>query len=229
MDISVRLKCIEKLIEECNILADIGTDHAYLPIYLVKNNVCKKAIASDINIGPVKKAKRNISLEKMDKNIECRLGGGLSVLKPYEAQVIVIAGMGGNLIKDIIKDGIDVFKSSEYAVLQPVQNPEVLRKYLYESGFFIIDEELCIDENKFYEVMKVRYDNKPQQLNEIDYEISKILFNKKHYLLKKYICLKIKKYGKIFSNINSTSMLAQEKKAYLQDKIKKLEVIKGCL
>lgn len=229
MDISNRLKCIEQLVEKCDVLADIGTDHAYLPIYLIKNNICKKVIASDVNKGPVEKARRNIAFEGVEDCIECRLGGGLSVLKTNEAQIVVIAGMGGNLIRDILNDGINVFKTAEYVILQPAQNPEVLRKYLYETGFHILDEELCEDENKFYEIIKVKYDNKPQKLNEIDYEISKILFNKKHHLLKKYICIKLKKYGKILSNINSTSALAQEKKVLLKEKIEKLEVMEKCL
>lgn len=229
MEISNRLKCVEQLIDKCNILADIGTDHAYLPIHLIKNDMCKKVIASDINVGPVNKAKRNIKAEGMQNYIECRLGGGLSVLKPDEAQIIVIAGMGGNLISDIITDGIEILKTTEAFILQPVQNPEVLRKFLYESGFDIIDEELCEEENKFYEVIKAKYDDKPKKLNDIDYEISTILFNKKHKLLKKYICNKLKKYGKILCNINSNSLLAQQKKILLSEKIEKLEVMKKCL
>lgn len=229
MGISNRLNCIEQLIDKCDVLADIGTDHAYLPIDLIKNSICKKVIASDINLGPVKKAIKNITAEGMQEYIECRLGGGLSVLKPYEAQVIVIAGMGGNLIRDILTDGADILKTGDYFILQPAQNPEVLRKYLYESGYEIIDEELCEEEDKFYEAIKFKYNNKPRKLNDIDYEISTVLFNKKHWLLKKYICNKLKKYDKILCNINSDSLLAQQKVILLKEKIEKLEVMKRCL
>lgn len=229
MDISKRLKCIENLIDSCEVVADIGTDHAYLPIDLIKQKICIRAIASDINRGPVQKARKNISQENMNKYIECRLGPGLSTIKCNEANVLIIAGMGGNLIRDIVETGIDVFKTAEYAVLQPVQNPEILRKYIYERGFSVINEELCFDENKYYEIIKVKYDNKPRKLDDIDYEISKILFNNKHKLLKKYICYKIEKYGKILSNINDPGELAQERRIKLQEKLEKLEVMKECL
>ena len=76
-----------------------------------------------------------------------------SILKPKEVNSLIIAGMGGNLIRDIIEDDLGVFKSMDYAVLQPVQNPEILRKYLLEKGFIIIDEDLCKDENKYYEII----------------------------------------------------------------------------
>lgn len=82
------------------------------------------------------------------------------MLKPNEVDSVVIAGMGGNLIRDIIEERLDVFKSLKYAVLQPVQNPEVLREYLYKRGFNILGEQLCIDESKYYEIIKVCYASK---------------------------------------------------------------------
>lgn len=229
MDISKRLKCIETLIENCDTVADIGTDHAYLPIDLIERKICRRVIASDINRGPVNKAKKNISEKNMDNFIECRLGPGLSTIMPDEADVIIIAGMGGNLIRNIIETDIDIFKTADYAVLQPVQNPDILRKYLYERGFSILNEELCLDENKYYEIIKVKYDDKPEELDYIYYEVSKILFNNKHKLLKKYICYKIEKYGKILSNINDPGELAQERKLEIKEKLEKLEVMRKCL
>src|SRR5665647_891103 len=89
MDIGVRLKVIANMVEECDTIVDVGTDHGYVPIYLVKNGVIKKAIASDINRGPVEKAKNNIMLNKVCDQISCRLGGGLSTVKKGEVQVAV--------------------------------------------------------------------------------------------------------------------------------------------
>ncbi|MCM8710430.1 class I SAM-dependent methyltransferase [Clostridium sp. SYSU_GA19001] len=223
MELSLRLKKVASMVEKCTRIADIGTDHAYIPIYLIKNEICESAIATDINKGPVEKAKVNIYLENLSDRIECRLGGGFSTIKPSEVQCAIIAGMGGNLIRDIIEEGIDVFKSIDYCVLQPVQNPEVLREYIYKCGYKIIDEELCVEDNKFYEIMKIKFDRKPINLNPIYYEISKVLIDKKHPLLKEYISYKLEKYYKIKEYITGYTENSERKRAETIEKIKSLE------
>lgn len=223
MELSLRLKTIASMVDECECVADIGTDHGYIPIYLIKSGVCKKAIASDINKGPVEKVKFNVGIEDLQDKVDCRLGGGLSTLKKGEAQGIVIAGMGGNLIRDIIEEKIDIFKNAEFAILQPVQNPEVLREYIYAKGYKIIDEELCIDENKFYEIIKIKYDNNIQAVDTIFYEVGEKLLSKNHPLVKDYIEYKIERCEKIFNNIKDNTDLAQKRKVELREKIKRLE------
>ena len=157
------------------------------------------------------------------------MGGGLSVLKPCEVDSIIIAGMGGNLIRDIIEDDLEVFKSMDYAVLQPVQNPEILRKYLLEKGFIIIDEDLCKDENKYYEIIKVKFGMNPIKKEEVFYEISEGLMKKNHPLLKEYIDTKIKKYNKIFLNISGETTLSKKRKIELEIKIHRLRELLVCL
>lgn len=132
MQLSSRLKAICNMVDHCNCTADIGTDHGYIPIYLVKNNICNRAIASDINKGPIRKAEINIRNEDLQNKIECRLGSGLNTINIGEVQEIIIAGMGGNLIRDIINENINIFKSVNTLILQPIQNPEVLREYIYK-------------------------------------------------------------------------------------------------
>lgn len=229
MELSIRLEKIASLVEKCDVVADIGTDHGYIPIYLLKNKKCNKAIASDVNKGPVERAKLNMSMENLSDRVECRLGNGMKILKPNEAQGVIVAGMGGNLIRDIIEDSMDIFKKLNFAVLQPVQNPEVLRKYIFDKGFEILDEDLCYDENKFYEIMKVRYSEKPRKLDDIYYEISELLIKKKHHLLKKYIEFKINKYNIIFTNINENSTSFIVKKQEVENKIVQLqELLRLC-
>lgn len=219
MELSIRLKKIASMIDKCESVADIGTDHGYIPIYLVKNDICKKAIASDINVGPVEKAKFNVRKESLEKKIECRVGPGFKTLKPFEVNAAVIAGMGGNLIRDIIKEDMKVFKSLDYVVLQPVQNPEVLRKYIYESGFKIIDEELCFDEKKYYEIIKVKYETDYKKVDEIFYEIGENLLTKNHPLVKEYINYKISKCEKIKGFIKEETESAINRKIELENKI----------
>jgi tRNA (adenine22-N1)-methyltransferase len=223
MDISERLECIAKMVEKCDSVADIGTDHAYLPIYLIKNGVCRRAIASDINKGPVEKAKLNIRMENEDESIECRLGSGLTTILPNEVNVAIIAGMGGNLIRNIIEESMEVFKSLDYLVLQPVQNPDILRRYIYERGYEVIDEELCKDENRYYELIKIRYAHKIEYLEDIYCEISKVLLEKKQPIVKEYIFLKIEKYDKILNNIKDNGEMAKVRKDSLNEKIAKLK------
>lgn len=223
MELSIRLKTIADMIERCDKIADIGTDHAYIPIYLIKNKVCTEAIASDINKGPVEKAKKNVAIENLKDKIECRHGGGFTTIDPKEVQVAVIAGMGGNLIRDIIEESKDVFKSLDYCILQPVQNPEILREYVYIMGYKILDEELCYEEGKFYEIIKVKYDNNPICIDPIYYEISKKLLDKKHPLIFKFIRYKLEKYYKIYNDITDSSENAQLRKNEIKNKITKLE------
>lgn len=229
MELSLRLKTIVSLVDKCNCVADIGTDHGYVPIELIKDNICIKAVASDINKGPVKKANINIVSEDLQGKIDCRLGSGLSTVKIGEAQGVIIAGMGGNLIRDIIEEGLEVFKKCEFAILQPVQNPEVLREYIYKNGYHIIDEELCIDENKFYEIIKIKYDNKVEKVDSIFYEIGKSLIDKKHPLVAQFIKFKISTYNKILGNIKDDTRLARDRKVDIKVKIQKMEELLKCL
>lgn len=223
MELSIRLKKIASLVDRCNSIADIGTDHAYIPIYLVKNSICRHAIASDINKGPLEKAKQNVMMENLQNKIELRLGGGLSTIKPLEVQSAIIAGMGGNLIRDIIEDDIEVFKGLEYSIFQPVQNPEVLRKYIYIKGYEILDEELCKEDDKFYEIIKVRYAEKPINIEPFYYEISKTLIDKRHPLLKEYIYSKIERYYKIIRYIDESTENAQSRKNEILKNINRMK------
>jgi tRNA (adenine22-N1)-methyltransferase len=134
----------------------------------------------------------------------------------------VIAGMGGNLIADIIESHIDVFRKSDSFVLQPMQNSEVLREYIYKKGFKILDEELCIDENRFYEIIKIEYASDIEKVDSIFYEVGKILIEKKHRYLSKFIESKIENYRKIILNIKGHTELANRRKIELQAKIRKL-------
>ena len=229
MELSVRLNEIISLVDKCNIIADIGTDHGYIPIYLIKNNLCKVAIASDVNLGPKKKAEQNIGMEGLTDKIHCRLGDGLNTINPFEVQAVIIAGMGGYLICDIIKERLDVFKSLDYAILQPAQNPEILRKYIYESGFKIIGEELCFEQNKYYETIKVAYDNKPKMEDSFYYEVSKTFIHEKHPLIKGYAKYKLLVYNKIYEEIKDGAETAKKRKAELKHRIDKLKELLLCL
>jgi len=229
MILSNRLKHISDLVTEVKSIVDVGTDHAYIPIYLVKNNIVRSAIASDINKGPVDKAKKNVKAYVLEDKITCRLGGGLTTVSPKEVEVAIIAGMGGNLIRDIIEDSMEVFKELSYAILQPVQNPEVLREYIYKKGFTILDETIVKDEDKYYEIIKVKYDKSKKAVDPIYYEISEILLKKKDPIFKEYVEYKLNKYNRVYENLKEETELAIKRKSELETIIEKLKEFLQCL
>lgn len=224
MELSKRLNWILNIMDKCDVIMDVGTDHGYIAIELIKRNLADKVIASDINKDPLNKAKLNVSLEGLSNKIELRLGGGLTPVKENEVNGILIAGMGGNLIRDILENDIKKVKNMDYLVLQPAQNPEVLREYLYISDYEIIDEDVCFDEGKYYEVFKVKYkENNSTKLENIFYEVSPILLNKKSDVFKDYLYEKIDKYKKVKSFIKDNTEHALSRKKELDSKIKIME------
>lgn len=226
MEISNRLKFVAQHIDKCDVLVDIGTDHGYIPIYAVKNNLCERAIATDINKGPVKKAKQNVGIEGESDRIEVRLGGGLNPIEKGQADCIIIAGMGGNLIRDILEADKEKLKGIKTIILQPAQNPEVLRKYLYNNNYQIMQEDLCFDEGIFYELFKVKYGvGEDRTYKPIDYEISKKLISENHPLINDFLKFKENKYLKIIEHINDSSESAKERKEDINSKLSLIQKI----
>ncbi|WP_297634690.1 class I SAM-dependent methyltransferase [uncultured Clostridium sp.] len=230
MELSRRLEMILENIDECNCVLDVGTDHGYIPIEVIKRKISKKAIASDINKDPLDKAKLNSIFEGVDEEIELRLGSGLDTIKKNEVDSIVIAGMGGNLIKEILENGKNKIKEAASIILLPAQNPEVLREYLYANGYEIIKEDLCVDEDIYYELFKVRINESSKtELEKIYYEISPVLLRDKNPLMKEFIEEKINKYTKISNLIEDDSENAIKRKEELTDKVNILEnMMKYC-
>ncbi|VYU52639.1 SAM-dependent methyltransferase [Clostridium tertium] len=221
MQLSKRLKFIIDNIEEnTTVLADIGTDHGYIPLYAIKNGLCSKAVAIDINKEPLGKAKLNAILEGAGEELDFRLGSGLNPLEKGEAEVVVIAGMGGNLIKDILEEDIDKVNELNYLLLLPAQNPEVLREYLYTNDYEIIDESLCEEEGIYYELFKVRKKSgESMALDSIYYEFSPRLLMKKEPLMKEYLISKKKEYEKILGFITESTINAKERRNSVIEKI----------
>ncbi len=161
-----RLQKIADLVPQCSTVADIGTDHAYIPLYLIKEGKVKKAIASDIKKGPVMRAEENIKHQGLAGEIEVRLGAGLETISPDEADVIVVAGMGGILISDILRASLRVVDTARLLILQPMTAVMELREYLCENGFRIENEYVVSEENKMYNIIvcspkgKTRYNER---------------------------------------------------------------------
>lgn len=149
-----RLQRISDYVEQGMKIADIGTDHGYLPIELIQSGKIDYAIVSDISKESLKKAQALIRQKKLSFKVDARVGAGLTILEKREVDAVIIAGMGGHLIAQILEDGKEVIRQSDFRfILQPMQNPEALRKYLILSGYDISNEALAKEGSKIYQII----------------------------------------------------------------------------
>ena len=148
-----RLEAVASFVKEGSVIADVGTDHGYIPAYLINKGIIKKAIAADINVGPLENAKKTMKNEGID-SVEFVLSDGLKNLGGSQFDEIIIAGMGGEMIASIL-DNSSWCKDKKYSfILQPMTKEDYLRRYLYENGFEIIKETLAAEKDKLYNIMK---------------------------------------------------------------------------
>lgn len=181
-------------------MADIGSDHAHLPIYLIKHDYIKSAVASDINTGPAEISRKRIKRHGLEAKVMVRLGNGLEVISPEETEVIVIAGMGGILIRDILDKDPKVAESAKLLVLQPMRDSEKVRKWLFQHGFEIIDEELVKDQDKIYEVIWAGFTGKAREAEGL-LLVGDMIIKKKHPLAAGYISKKIDELEKVMADM----------------------------
>lgn len=228
-EISERLKTVAKYAKNAQILADIGTDHAYIPIYLCQQNKLKKAIACDINSGPLEKAKENVNRYNLQSQIELRLGNGLSPIKAGEADTVVIAGMGGNLIIDILSQSLEIVKGLKILVLQPQLDVAEVRRYLHSINFKIEKEEMLFEEGKFYTVINA-VPGKEKYNKDYEYLYGKYLIDSKNLVLKNYILLTLNKYNNIVKKLNEKmTVLSKQREKELLEEIKVMKEVLECL
>jgi len=217
-----RLKMIADMIPIGSKVCDIGTDHAYLPIYLMKNDICQKVIACDLTIGPVEVATKNVSQNNLDTSIDVRLGYGLEPIIVGEVDTIVIAGMGGILIKEILLRDIDKAKNARYIILQPMKDTDILREYLYLSGFDIINEAIAAEGEKLYNIISAKWTGKVIILDKIYYLIGLKLIEKKDPMLSKLIKKKLRYMQKSINEISLSGINDKEtesRKEYFEEMI----------
>ena len=191
MRLNGRLKMIADHIPQCVTLTDVGTDHAYIPIYATKIGLCEKALAADLRAGPLKMASNNIKKYGLADKIETRLGDGLKPVLLNECDVIVIAGMGGPLIRDILSTSIEKAKRARVLLLQPNNAVEALRMWLYEYGFLIENEHLTRDAGKLYILFQAKWNNSPIIKDEFTYYIGDKIFEGNEEYLQSYLKKKL--------------------------------------
>ena len=162
-----RLKLCADFVRSGAKLADIGTDHAYLPVWLCRIGRCPCAIAADINPEPLKRGQSTIIESGMSGRINTRLSNGLKEIKSDEADDIVIAGMGGELIAKILSECSFATDSSKHFILQPMTKSEVLIAWLCENGFKILKQDCCVASGKCYTVILAEYSGEKHIADEL--------------------------------------------------------------
>ena len=226
MKLSKRLALIGESINDVTVMADIGTDHGALPIMLVKSGRCQKAIASDINKGPVEIVTKRVGLARMVEKIEIRKGDGLQILKPGEVNLIVIAGMGGALITEILGTSPNICKRNDVQlILQPNTEPGVVRAWLTANNFIITKEELAYDQGKFYEMMWTEFSERPNHYpGDYDGIIGGFLVRDRHELAIPYLKKKLLETEDVFDYLNVEIQRADlDNKENIADRLKQIE------
>ena len=230
MELSKRLQAVADLITEGLTVADVGTDHGYIPIYLVETKKCRSALAMDVNRGPLLRAREHIEEHGLSGQIETRLSDGVRALRVGECDCVVVAGMGGALTIKILEEGRAIFEKLKEFILQPQSELSKVRKYLYENGYQIIAEDMVLEDGKFYPMMKVVFANKEVQAvdkqcrsdqcetmqhsevsfdmeREVAYRYGKLLLENRHPILKEFLEKEVRTKEQILHTISMQSGL----------------------
>lgn len=189
MELSKRLMAVAGLVKQGDRPADIGCDHGYVSIYLVKEKVCATMLAMDINKGPLLRAKENIEKEGLSPYIETRLSDGADALSEGEADTLICAGMGGKLTIHIVKEALKRLTCIKNLILQPQSEIWLVRQYLLEQQFLIVKEEMVYDDGKYYPMMRAEKQPEPVSFVYTNEEAcyGPLLLRKKHPVLLDYL------------------------------------------
>lgn len=207
MKLSNRLKEIAAMVDKNIAVADIGTDHGFIPISLVEDGIIKKALAMDVRIEPLLRAREHIKEHGLEANIETRLSYGLDELREGEADTVIIAGMGGRLIIDILERGKGLVPSIDNFILSPHTGWEELRIYLRTNGFEITDEAMVYEDDKYYLILKAKFKgaSNTKEAKKIYDMFGACLIKKKDKLLCEYLKKEKNKYMNIREYLSSNS------------------------
>ena len=220
-NLSARLLSVADFVRRGSFVADVGTDHAYLPIYLVLSGKASGAVASDINEGPYMRALLNIRSHSLEKKITALLTPGLSGIEKYSPDDILICGMGGELIASIIEDAPFTKDASVRLVLQPMTHSEILRKYLLDNGFSIVDETIAKEE-KIYEIICAEYAGGERE----EYNEAELLVGKRNIENgSEHLPLLVERHLRTLRKIRSAKLSAGADAKDEEELIKKLEEI----
>lgn len=229
MELSNRLKAISDCVKNDAVIADIGTDHGYIPIYLAKEGRIKYALACDVNKGPLHKAKSNINHYGVEDVVETRLSDGLEKLKKNEVDTVIIAGMGGLLIEKIMDKGRDVLATIDELIVSPHSDVDIVRRKLHILGYKILEEKLIQDEGKYYTIIHAAH-GVDKKYDTIHYKYGKLLIESQSPLLKNMLENKVQKYQEVMRQLalqDTERSMARSK--VIQEDLEEIREVLACL
>ena len=205
--LSARLRAVADLVTEGLRVADVGCDHGFLSIELVRSGKCPGALAMDVRKGPLSRASEHVSNSGLSDRIEIRLGDGLLAMRPDEADSVVISGMGGPLMERILSDSIHTCRSMKELILQPQSELSHFREYLLGNGFRITEERMVKDSGKIYVVIKAAPcsetgpGNAPAAWNRMELAFGKFLLERRDRVLREYLLREKRIHEKILRDL----------------------------
>ncbi|MED1205110.1 tRNA (adenine(22)-N(1))-methyltransferase [Heyndrickxia acidicola] len=229
--LSRRLECVYNYIPEGSTMADIGSDHAYLPCYAINHKKASFAIAGEVVEGPYQSAVDQVKRAGLQSKVSVRKGDGLDVLSPGEVDCITIAGMGGALIASILERGKEKLADSKRLVLQPNMGSEHIRSWCLQNGWDIIAEEILEEDGKIYEIIVVERAlpaHVSKSLNEMEILMGPFLLEEKNEAFKKKWTQELDQWQSVLNQLdkalNSDEVL-NKKKALIE----RIEAVKEAL
>ena len=219
--LSKRLRAVAAFVQQGSRLADVGSDHAYLPLFLVEKGIIDYAVAGEVVQGPYQSALTNVAQAGKEELIQVRLANGLSAIESSDQiDTITIAGMGGRLIADILEAGMDKLAGVQRLILQPNNREDELRIWLQEQDFQIVAEELVTENQKFYEILVVEAGT--MELTPLEQRFGPCLLQEKSAV---FLAKWQSELGKLTQSLERIPAQHQEDIRLLQDKISAIKEV----
>jgi len=225
-----RLRTVAAMVPTGARVADIGSDHAYVPVELIRSGRASMVIASDVHAGPVENAKNVVAAAGLEDLIEVRLGSGFEVYQIGEVDSAVLAGMGGFLIRDLILEALPLVQSLKCLVLQPMVAIRELRVWLLQNGFEILEEQVAQEGQKFYEIFSVHYTGK--RLESIEQKIAELgvtMFRPEDEISMNYLAHRIQKTENVIRALAQAKDAETTELHAFEARLKLLKEAQACL
>ncbi len=219
MKLSRRMEALSALVPSGCQLADVGCDHGYLPIFLCQTGRIPKALAMDIRKGPLARAEENIKKAGLTAQIKTRLSDGLKELRSGEANAALLAGMGGHLIVGILSQS-SLLEEIQALILQPQSDVALVRRWLRENGYFIVEEDMVLEDGKYYPMLRAERRQTPPSSSETEQlqdAFGPLLLRNKHPVLLDWIEKELAKTDRLLEQLSKEPAEKEGRKRRIEE------------
>lgn len=226
--LSERLQAIANMVTPGRVMADVGCDHGFVSIYLVQKEICPRVIAMDVRKGPLEGAVEHVAQAGLEGRIELRLSDGITELEPGEASGVIIAGMGGRLMQQILDKEPEKTASFQEMILQPQSELKQFRQFLRKKGWVSVEEKIILEDGKYYFPMKVIKakdweTNKLPEIQELEDTFGPLLLKEKSALFIEYLNWELHTYQGVLENLRKNSSEARARMEEVEMEIAKIK------